>query len=110
MVQQVRSERKVSYAEAVKVIEKESSGGAGVNLADEPRKEMREVNTEKLVLFVAYVINCTDQVSSKRDKVKVIMKAAGLFLNMKDLPFAKIWEGLNQREGNEQGSQGIGVS
>ncbi|KAK0140101.1 hypothetical protein N1851_022987 [Merluccius polli] len=61
MVQQVRSERKVSYAEAVKVVDKESSGGAGVNIADEPRKEMGEVSTEKLVLFVAYVINCTDQ-------------------------------------------------
>ena len=58
-------------------------------------KECEGISTEKLVLFIAYVINCAEQASSKRDKVKMIMKAAGLFLNVKELTFEKVWVGFS---------------
>ena len=57
-------------------------------------KECEGISTEKLVLFIAYVTNC-EQVSSKRDKVKMIMKDAGLFLYVKELTFEKVWVGFS---------------
>ena len=35
----------------------------------------------------------------------MIMKAAGLFLNVKELTFEKVWVGLSQSEGVESASQ-----
>lgn len=46
------------------------------------------LTTDKLVLFLACVINCSEQVKSKNERTKIIVKAAAKFLNMKDL----LWE------------------
>ena len=81
VVQQVRTEQKLTYAQAVKVVDIEKKEREIIKPVN---KEGEGISTEKLVLFISYVTNCAEQVSSKRDKVKMIMKAAGLFLNVKE--------------------------
>lgn len=46
------------------------------------------LTTDKLVLFLAYAINYSEQAKSKNERIKIIVKATAKFLNMKDL----FWE------------------
>lgn len=79
----VRAAKNLSYAEAVKVVNKESK-------EEQSERETREatVSSERLVLFIACVINCADQV--KTDRIKIIVKAAAGFLNMGYLSWERI--------------------
>ncbi len=43
------------------------------------------ITTDRLVLSLASVINCSEQAKTKTEKIKIIVKAAPKFLNMKDL-------------------------
>lgn len=79
-VQQVRAERNLTNAK------KESPV---VRHIQERDKDVVELNAEKLVLFIAYVITCSEQAKTETGKIKIIMKAASKFLNMKDLSFEK---------------------
>ena len=74
VVQQVRTSRNLSYAEAVKVVNEEnipkgeSHGSQEANKSQRAPKAAEDmVSTERLVLFIAYVINCADQVRMKMD-------------------------------------------
>ncbi len=44
-------------------------------------------------MFMAYVIKCTNQVKQKTEKIKIIVKGAEKFLNMKEIS----WEQVNKR-------------
>ena len=44
-------------------------------------------------MFVAYVINCADQVKHKTEKIKIIVKGAEKIFDMKDLS----WEQISRR-------------
>ena len=57
---------------------------------------------DKLILFVAYVINCADHVKHKTEKIKIIVEGAEKFLDMKDLS----WEQINRRL-EEVGKPGV---
>ena len=48
---------------------------------------------DKLILFVAYVINCADQVKHKTEKIKIIVKGAEKIFDMKHLS----WEQISRR-------------
>ena len=48
---------------------------------------------DKLVLFMAYVINCADQVKQKTEKIKIIVRAAEKYLGVKDVS----WEQVNRK-------------
>lgn len=60
--------------------------------------------TDKLVLFMAHVINCADQVKQKTEKIKIIVRAAEKYLGVKDVS----WEQVNRKlEGvGRQGGSG----
>lgn len=47
---------------------------------------------ETLIVFIAYVINCTDEVKHKTDKIKIIFKGAEKFLTKKNVS----WEEINK--------------
>lgn len=87
VVPQVRTAKNLSYAEAVKEVEKESK---------EKEKSQSSVQgetmikSERLVLFIAYVINCTEQAKNRTEKIKIIVKAAARFLNLRNLSWEKI--------------------
>ena len=52
-----------------------------------------ELGMDTLILFVASVINCADQVKHKTKRIKIIVIGAEKFLDMKDLS----WEQINRR-------------
>lgn len=59
---------------------------------------------EKLILFIVYVINCSDQVKHKTEKIKIIVKGAERFFGIKDIS----WENINIRLGGEGRAEGSG--
>ncbi|XP_049416274.1 uncharacterized protein LOC125878859 [Epinephelus fuscoguttatus] len=104
-IQQVRAEQRVTYAEAIKIVSKEKR----VEEMEEAKQssvlnQQTGLSTEKLVLFLAYVINCSDQAKTKTEKIKIIVKAAAKFLNMKELSWEKIQADLSQGEGTSASS------
>lgn len=55
----------------------------------EKGRNLPVVQMDKLVLFLAYVINCSEQAKTKTEKIKIIVKAAVKFFNMRDLSCEK---------------------
>lgn len=107
-VQQVRSSRNLSYADAVNVVQRESDEGSqqpaqAHGLPPEAGGTSKEnvINPEKLLLFIAYVVNCSDDLKSKTDKIKMIVKAAYKFLNIGNVSWERIQDALAQGEMNE---------
>lgn len=87
-IQQARTSRIRSYADAVKTVQRENK--------EEKQREMQVlhrggsakedvIHTETLVLFIAYVVNCSDQAKTKTEKNNIIVKAASKFLNIGSL-------------------------
>lgn len=108
-IQQVRSSRNLSYAEAVKAVkavdrdskegrqkESQAQGNEGGG-----RSKEEAISTEKLILFIAYVVNCADQARTRTEKIKIIVKAASKFLNIGNLSWEKIQTELIQSEMSE---------
>ena len=88
----------ISYAEAVKRVQGQKRKADMVNMvprAEEGRIEENnaELSIDKLILFMAYVINCTDQVKHKTEKIKIIVRGAEKFLGMTGVS----WEQINKR-------------
>lgn len=54
---------------------------------------------DRLVLFLAHVTNCSEQAKTKTEKIKITVKAAAKFLDMKDVSWEKIDADLSQGEG-----------
>lgn len=59
---------------------------------------------DKLILFIAFVINCTDQVKHKTDKIKIIVKGAEKFLGMRNIS----WEQIKEKFETDGKPPGIG--
>lgn len=101
VIQQVRTSRNLSYADAVKAVQKESRAGSqkaphsqGTPTASGVGSNEEAMNPEKLILFIAYVVNCSNDIRSKKDKIKMIVKAAHKFLNIGNLSWEKIQAAL----------------
>lgn len=101
-IQHVKTTNNISYAEAVKAVQGQKTKEETATISQTVRSEggqreqankKAELEVDKLILFVAYVINCTDQVKHKTEKIKIIVKGAEKFLGMKDLS----WEQINRR-------------
>lgn len=109
-VQKVKSNQKITYPEAVKICNKER-GIEDIDMTKEGTGSGQEntgIVMDRIVLFLAYVINCSEQAKTKTEKIKIIVKAAAKFFNMKDLSWEKIHADLNQGEGNaDTASQSI---
>lgn len=65
------------------------------------RRREETISTEKLILFIAYVVNCADQARTRTEKIKIIVKAASKFLNIGNLSWEKIQTELIQSEMSE---------
>lgn len=69
-IEQVKTVVIVSYADAVKKVQAQK-GKDKVNQPSRPEVRQAEENealaVDKLILFIAYVINCTDQVKRKTE-------------------------------------------
>ncbi|MEQ2282305.1 hypothetical protein AMECASPLE_039155 [Ameca splendens] len=91
--------KNISYAEAVKNVQNERSRDESqIRIPDyQQRKVESEENVtmsvEKLILFIAYVINCTEQAKHKTEKIKIIVRGAEKFLGFKE----GSWENINKK-------------
>uniref|UniRef100_A0A146QDP1 Zn-dependent peptidases, insulinase domain-containing protein n=1 Tax=Fundulus heteroclitus TaxID=8078 RepID=A0A146QDP1_FUNHE len=104
-IQQLKTAKNISYAEAAKkVLEGKRTIQGGSQIQQIARSEQNQRNMsglditmDKLILFMAYVINCTDQVKQKTEKIKIIVKGAEKFFSAKDLS----WELINKKLEND---------
>lgn len=100
VIQQVKTSRNLTYADAAKIVQGESGGDKKAPQATltgtEVRRQEEMINPEKLILFIAYVVNCAEDLKSKTDKLKMIVKAASKFLNIGTLSWNKVQEALHQ--------------
>lgn len=108
--QQVKSECKVIYAKAARIYHTERRN-EGINQKKETSIGQEQshnhnsgISVDRLVLFLAYVTNCSDQAKTKPEKIKIIVKAAAKFLNVKDLLWEKTHTDLNQGEEMAEGT------
>lgn len=111
-VQKVKIKDNISYAEAVKIIQGEGetmerTGNEGNFVGGQRNLRDISVSMENLILFIEYVINCTDQVRHKTEKIKVIVKGAEKFWSVKHIS----WEQISRRlesEGKSSSQNGQG--
>ncbi|KAF0039007.1 hypothetical protein F2P81_009491 [Scophthalmus maximus] len=104
----------ISYAEAIKKVQgkkarqqTEIENTSLTALVEQAKYKETAALEDNIILFVSYVINCTDQVKHKTEKIKIIAKGAERFLGIKNLT----WEHINKRleaEG-KPGSQAEGT-
>lgn len=99
-IQKLKTEKRMSYAEAVKEVK---SAGVSQRAKLEKKtidKDQNTVTLEKLIPFLAYIINCSEQARTKTEKIKIIVKAAVRFFNVTDLSWERIQDELRQGEGS----------
>ena len=93
-VYEIRVNKKVSYAEAVKRVE---SDNMEVEEAEQKRKEV-DINIcmdkKGFLTFIAMIINCAEQVKGKTEKIMMMMDAARRFLNVVDISAEDIEKAL----------------
>ncbi|MEQ2228384.1 hypothetical protein ILYODFUR_008287 [Ilyodon furcidens] len=94
--------KNTSYAEAVKSVK-------GQKIRETEQKEINSstktanrgeyhIICRKIILFIAYIINCTDQAKHKTEKIKIIVRGAEKFLGFKE----GSWENINKRLETEE--------
>lgn len=104
-IQKVKTVNNISYAEAVKKVQQQKGvyePGRKSRTQGEQTENANALTVDKLMLFIAYVINCSDQVKHKTEKIKIIAKGAEKFLGIKEVS----WEQINKRleiEGKQEG-------
>lgn len=114
-IEKVKAVNNISYSEAVKKVQEQRRsddtvkhimrhevGQAEENntMENNLRQEVGQaeesstaLTVDKLILFIAYVINCTDQVKQKTEKIKIIVKGAERFLGIDNIS----WENIKKR-------------
>ncbi|MEQ2223491.1 hypothetical protein ILYODFUR_037296 [Ilyodon furcidens] len=90
--------KNTSYAEAVKSVKEQKIREVEQKERQIPQQKLQTeenitLSVEKLILFIAYVINCTDQAKHKTEKIKIIVRGAERFLGFKE----GSWENINKR-------------
>lgn len=105
-VEQVKVAHNISYAEAVRRVQKVKDVTGRVQSSEQvpPHGAHPGLTVEKMILFIAYVINCTDQVKHKTEKIKIIVKGAERFFGIKGIS----WEHINKRLGGEGKAESSG--
>ncbi len=99
-IEQMKVVDNISYAEAVKKVQEQRRSDDTDKDKDISRQEVGQavgsnptLTVDGLILFIAYAINCTDQVRHKTEKIKIIVKGAEKFLGINNIS----WENINKR-------------
>lgn len=118
-IQQVRTQNKATYAEAVKMVkQREGQDGrmersrarvqpADVREPDQASKGKVMVDVRKLVTFIAGVVNVTMEVKSKTERIQRIVKAANYYLDTGGLIWEEVNKDLSSQESQEQAWTGV---
>lgn len=88
----------ISYAEAVRRVQGVSSGRSEVRTKQQSVEEGINLTLDKLIVFLAYVINCADQTKNRTDRIKIIVKGAERYLGMERIT----WEQVNKKLEEDQ--------
>ena len=123
LIQQVRTQNKTTYAEAVKMVKQREDQGGRVEGSSEAAKtqtaEIREivadqaskgkvlVDVRKLVTFIAGVVNVTTEVKSKTERIQRIVKAANYYLDTGGLTWEEVNTNLSSQESQEHAWAGV---
>lgn len=110
-VQRVKVIQGVSFAEATKKVPK----GVAVELIKERTKVVGEcakcdklkedtliVSKSDFVLFMAEIINCSAQTRSRTERIKIIVKSAEKFLDVKGMNWERVRDSLKDEEQQSQ--------
>lgn len=94
-VQNVRAAEGISYTEALK------------NVKQTPKaieSKENEVSFDKVsfVTFIAEVVNCSPQTESRTERIKIIIRAAGKYLELEDVTVEIINDRLKMQPVNSQ--------
>ncbi|XP_038159537.1 uncharacterized protein LOC119795547 [Cyprinodon tularosa] len=96
---QIKTTKNISYAEAVKNVKEQETREIKQTVRQTTQQskvqteEKATIPVEKLILFIAYVVNCTDQAKHKTEKIKIIVRGAEKFLGFKE----GSWENINKK-------------
>ena len=98
-VSKVREEKGVTYAEAVKSLEKKCEK---VEIQRELSKQVERVSENSFCVdkkaflaFMAMVLNCALEIESKSERIKMVVDAARRFLDIDDVSGEDLTETLN---------------
>ncbi|CAJ1084286.1 uncharacterized protein LOC113119923 [Xyrichtys novacula] len=103
-IQKVKTSMGISYAEAAKkvganyidpakMVRADASNRVEANVS-KAKENTLTVSKNDFVLFMVEVINCSAQTNSKTEKIKIIIKAAEKYLDIKGLSCEKVQETL----------------
>lgn len=107
-IQQVRVKNKISYAEAVRLVNHREEGvvnEASENLNNDQHEQIKGgkvlVDLRKFVIFIAGVINATTEAKSKTERIQIIVKAAVNHLSLNDLSWEEVRNELSAKASQE---------
>lgn len=117
-VQRVKATQGISYAEAAKKV----SGDAQVTRqndtrnkdagkcvgCDKVKEETLIVNKNDFVFFMADIVNCSAQTKSRNERIKIIVKSAEKYLDVRGLHWETVKDILN--EDNQSSQTCVGSS
>lgn len=108
-IQQVRVQNKITYAEAVKMVNQRRGNGERIRSetgtireVDQESEGKVKVDLKKLVTFIAGVINATMEVRSKTERIQIIVKAAVHHLEISGLTWEEVRNELSVQASQEQ--------
>lgn len=111
-VQRVKVTQGVSYAEAVRSVEKvkvvanssvPNEGGEEQKKSVPPVDDGTMVVSEtNFVLFMATVVNCTAQAGGRTEKLQIIVSAAKKYLNFKNMRWEAVRDALAESMNQSQ--------
>jgi len=104
-VQKVKVNQEITYAEAARRVPKIPQNvvnyrkdNDGCVKCDRIQEETLIVSKVGFVLFMAEIINCTAQTTSRTERIKIIVKTAEKYLDVKGLQWEKIRETLEETQ------------
>lgn len=105
-VQRIRVSQGMSYAEAAKVVsgniqvtkqnDTKNKGVGNCKRCDKLKEETLLVNKNDFVLFMADIINCSAQTKSRNERIKIIVKSAEKYLDVKGMSCEDVRDILNE--------------
>lgn len=109
-IQQVRTQGKLTYAEAVRIVNQRGGNGERDSTEIHLNKSMESeqanegkmlVDMRKLITFIAGVINATMGVKSKTERIQIITKAAVNHLDFRGLTWEEVRNDLSIQTSQE---------
>ncbi len=111
-VQRVKVVQGISYAEAAKTVsgigtmakqtEIKNKNIDKCQKCDKLKEETLIVSKNDFVLFMAEIINCSAQTKSRNERIKIIVKSAEKYLDVKGLLWETIRDILNEETQSSQ--------